>query len=174
MVAGIAASVALSGTSAIAETATPLPSAAQVQIAQAADATILLGLIQAKLALVGATVQSATAAQLSAAVAEVAVQNRGMVGEIASIAALARPDLAPEIEQAAVGAAPEAAPGISEKIGQALSAPSADQLAAVENVTGQPAGAGLRRRRYRVAGDRADRPGAAGWPRRRRQRQLAV
>lgn len=140
VVAGIAASVALSGTSAIAETATPLPSAAQVQIAQAADATILLGLIQAKLALVGATVQSATAAQLSAAVAEVAVQNRGMVGEIASIAALARPDLAPEIEQAAVGAAPEAAPGISEKIGQALSAPSADQLAAVENVTGQPAG----------------------------------
>ena len=39
-----------------------------------------------------------------------------------------------------MGAAPEAAPGISEKIGQALSAPSADQLAAVENVTGQPAG----------------------------------
>lgn len=138
IVAGVAASLSLGVTNVVAETAT-VPGATVIQVAQVADATALLNLVRDKLGLIGTTVQAATAEQMAAAIAEVTLQNRGLATDIAGIAALARPDLAPEIEQAAIAAAPEVATGTRTVMDKALSAPTDTQLAAVETVTGQPA-----------------------------------
>ncbi len=138
VVAGVAASFAFGTAGAMADTAAP-DAADVVQIAQAVDATTLMRMVQEKLVAFGTTVPAATAGQMSAVIAELGLQNRGIIGDIAGMAALARPDLAPEIEMAAVAAAPEADDAIGMAMEKALNAPSSDQLAAVETVTGEPA-----------------------------------
>lgn len=90
----------------------------------------------------GVTLGGATSEQLIAAFEKTAKQNPSLAAELAALVAAARPDMVEGLRQSINSNFPETAQAIIEKMDQAASNPSADQLAAIAQSEGSAPAAG--------------------------------